>query len=272
MGRVHSALCEFSRYYCAWFGVPHSYSIVPLPFGLLLKWSDGTSLDEARSMAVIRAAGIPAPRVISVGEQPETPWAPVSILMTRLPGEQFDEVYDDLEPTQRNNILAEWRTILDVMRSWKSPWDQRVCSVSGGCILSIRVPNHSLGPCESEAELNDYLLAPASSQSFKTEADFQTTLATARKMYALRHMIVFTHGDLALHNTMVHDGHISGFIDWESAGWYPEYWEFTTPLRWPSRDREGGALFLSLGGGQYRDELEAEMALMALTVDSWIFI
>jgi hypothetical protein len=41
-------------------------------------------------------------------------------------------------------------------------------------------------------------------------------------------------------------------------------------VRWPARDPEGGALFRRLGGEQYESELEAEMALKALTVDSWI--
>lgn len=25
---------------------------------------------------------------------------------------------------------------------------------------------------------------------------------------------------------MVKEGHITAIIDWESAGWYPEYWEY----------------------------------------------
>ena len=70
----------------------------------------------------------------------------------------------------------------------------------------------------------------------------------------------------------MHDGHVSGFIDWESAGWYPEYWEFTTPLRWPAWDPEGGVLFMRLGGERSKKESESEIALKALTVNSWISI
>lgn len=272
LGIFHARLCWFSKFYCAWYGVSYSSSIAQLPFGLILKWADGTSFDEAQSMMAIQKAGFPCPIVISVGEHRNSPAAPVSILMTRIPGEQLDEVYDELQPAERNVILDEISTMLRIMRSWKSPWGQRICSISGGPIRSIRVPNHRIGPFESEKELNDYLLAVASSHSFKSPKEFQSAIEVARKMYDLPHQVVFTHGDFFLHNILVHDGHVSGFIDWESAGWYPEYWEFTTPLRWPSRDPEGGALFMRLGGERYTKELEAEKALITLTVDSWIFI
>ena len=272
MGYIHSFLSDFSRYYCAWFGFRYCRLIAPLPFGLVLKWSDGTNLDEVRSMAAIRTARIPAPKVVSVGEHPERPWASVSILMTRLPGNEFEDVYDELEATQRETIITELRTILDAMRTWKSPWGQRICSISGSSIRSTRVPDHKFGPCESEQEFNDYLISAASSHAFKTQKEFEAKIATAREINSMHHRVVFTHGDLALHNVMVHDGHISGFIDWECAGWYPDYWEFTTPLRWPSRDHEGGALFMRLGGNRYKEELEAERALKSLTVDSWIAI
>lgn len=273
IGRFHSFLSWFSEFYCAWYGFRYSPAIVPLPFGLILKWADGTSLDEAQSMMAVYEAGFPCPRVISVGEHHGTQFAsaaPVSILMTRVPGEMLDEVYHDLEPADRKAIVAEISTMLETMRSWKNPWGQRICSISGGPIRSIRVPNHRVGPCESEAEFTSYLLAAASSHSFKTPDEFHSTLEIARKVDDVRHRIVFTHGDLALHNVLVHDGHVSGFIDWESAGWYPEYWEFTTPLRWPGRDPEGGGFMLKLGGERYGRELESEMAIKALTVDSWI--
>ncbi|QPG97842.1 hypothetical protein C2857_006930 [Epichloe festucae Fl1] len=65
---------------------------------------------------------------------------------------------------------------------------------------------------------------------------------------------------------MVHNGRISGIIDWESAGWYPEYWEFTTPMRWPGRNPRG--LIAQLGGDRYKEELEAEMAIVSRLLGS----
>ena len=220
----------------------------------------------------VRAAGFPCPRVISIGEHPSTPHAPASILMTRLPGKPFDEAYDNMAPGQREVVVEELKMMLDSMRRWESPWGQRICSISGGPIRSIRVPDHRIDPCETEAELLDFLLSAASSHSFDSAESYRKALEAAKKLNDIEHRTVFTHGDLALHNVLVHEGHVTGFIDWESAGWYPEYWEFTTPLRWPGRDREGGAMFRRLGGERYEYELEAELALRTLTVDSYIFM
>jgi aminoglycoside phosphotransferase (APT) family kinase protein len=47
---------------------------------------------------------------------------------------------------------------------------------------------------------------------------------------------VFTHGDIAPRNIMVDESaHITGIIDWELAGWYPEYWEYANMMK-PSGD------------------------------------
>lgn len=39
---------------------------------------------------------------------------------------------------------------------------------------------------------------------------------------------VFTHGDLSSLNILALDDKIVGIVDWETAGWLPPYWEYTT--------------------------------------------
>lgn len=36
---------------------------------------------------------------------------------------------------------------------------------------------------------------------------------------------IFSHGDLTPWNIMVHNGRISGVVDWAEAGWYPYFWD-----------------------------------------------
>ncbi|KAJ8106067.1 hypothetical protein ONZ43_g7187 [Nemania bipapillata] len=38
--------------------------------------------------------------------------------------------------------------------------------------------------------------------------------------------VVFTHGDLSSVNIMVDDDDVVGIVDWETAGWFPPYWEY----------------------------------------------
>ncbi|KAG6166363.1 hypothetical protein E4U27_008226, partial [Claviceps purpurea] len=65
--------------------------------------------------------------------------------------------------------------------------------------------------------------------------DFNNTLrcgALPDVVHSSGHEIVFTHGDLNMRNIMMHNGRLSGIIDWETCGWYPDYWESgTTPRR-----------------------------------------
>ena len=49
---------------------------------------------------------------------------------------------------------------------------------------------------------------------------------------------VFTHGDVAPRNIMVDKScRITGFIDWELAGWYLEYWEYANIMK-PTWDKD----------------------------------
>ena len=49
---------------------------------------------------------------------------------------------------------------------------------------------------------------------------------------------VFTHGDIAPRNIMVDDeGRILALLDWESSGWFPDYWEFAQMMK-PCDERE----------------------------------
>jgi thiamine kinase-like enzyme len=44
-----------------------------------------------------------------------------------------------------------------------------------------------------------------------------------------RYHTTFTHSVIAPRNILIKDGKIAAIVDWESAGWYPEYWEYN---RW----------------------------------------
>ncbi|OAX85220.1 hypothetical protein ACJ72_00413 [Emergomyces africanus] len=212
--------------------------IAQLPFGLILKWSDGTRLEEVLMMEVARRAGLPVPKAICYGDHPDTP--------PHAPG------------------------YLEAIRRWKSPWEEiRICSLVGTAIRSVRVPNHLVDPFESEQEFNEYLRSTAWSGGFPSETEYNNALDRARKMDSMPHRIVFTHGDLKHHNILVQNGQITGFLDWESAGWCPEYWDFTTALRFIPKDYWWYNFVIGLGGGPYMAELDCERALTSLTVDSY---
>jgi aminoglycoside phosphotransferase len=270
-GLVHRLLARFSLSYCSWFDIPFNGQIMELPFGLILKWSDRTRVEEVIAMQMARAAGMPVPKVLCCGEQPATSFRLISILMTRLPGWPLNNSGEPLEVEEEGPWLYELGRCLCAMRAWKSPFNgKRICSVAGTSISTQRVPNHSMGPVEDERELHEYLLSPASSHGFASPEEYHKTLALARKILDMPHRVVFTHGDFKAHNILIDDeGHLSGFLDWECAGWCPEYWEFATAMRF-GRNSWWYQVASVLGGDQYLAELECDVALNLLTVDSYI--
>ncbi|KAJ9194968.1 hypothetical protein DTO027B5_5609 [Paecilomyces variotii] len=270
-GIIHRALYHFSRWYCSWFGIYFDAHVAQLPFGLVMKWTDRTSLEEAISMQMARAAGMPVPRLLSCGEHPDAPFnAFFSLLMTRLPGVPLANSDDELQPDTEEPWLEELKTCVQTMRLWQPPSQDIVCSPIGTKIRSSRVPNHVMGPFASQEDFHKFLLSPASAHGFKSVAEYEATLVRAKKLQERQYRIVFTHGDFKAHNILVDDdGHLSGFLDWESAGWHPEYWEFTTAMRF-GRNSWWFQVASWMGGNQYLDELQSDIALNLLTVDSYI--
>jgi aminoglycoside phosphotransferase (APT) family kinase protein len=61
--------------------------------------------------------------------------------------------------------------------------------------------------------------------------------------------IVFTHGDRHSGNVLVHDGQVVGIIDWEIAGWYPDWVEaqIVGHYRDTQRDEQVAELAAALG-------------------------
>jgi hypothetical protein len=137
--------------------------------------------------------------------------------VTRLPGREFGQAYQSLSPEAQTTVLTEFKLCLSTIRGWTSPWgEERIFSLTGGAIRSIRsirVPNHTIGPCETPQEFYDYLLAPAPN-SFDSEAEYEEQLHCARKVQSLeRPGVKFTHGDIKHHNILVdEEGHI--LVSW----------------------------------------------------------
>ncbi|THH17322.1 hypothetical protein EW146_g3467 [Bondarzewia mesenterica] len=265
-GWIHEfVLIPISNLYCR--RRPHLHreaGIYPLPFNLLLKFTTGTREEECLAMVVAHSIGIPVPRFISYGDHGRRcSWG--SILMTRIPGRPLSDVFDSLSPSELETIKDELARHISRMRLYSNPWGRRVCGIDGGDVYGARVPMRHISACEDEATFYASLLRFTFPNGSEEDA---RTLDTARKMTSLPpHGIVFTHGDLWHHNIMVSDGHITGIIDWEWAGWLPEYWEYTSIMRWTRSP--WSQLLATLPGYKYEKELEYDRALILLSENSF---
>ncbi|KAI0651065.1 kinase-like protein [Trametes meyenii] len=167
----------------------------------------------------------------------------------------------DAEP-----LMQDLREALRQLRSIEPP-SQAVaglfgrplrCSRGGECL--------TLGPFKDQREFKDAIFAQANSVLFAHRMPALHRLAEPSR--AKTHRICFTHADLAARNILVKDGRLSGILDWEFSGWYPEYWELTTMesqmLNQPLMHQFWDAVQL-FGNEPYRDELALEWALWRCT-------
>jgi hypothetical protein len=93
------------------------------------------------------------------------------------------------------------------------------------------------GPFANEAEFNAALVAIHEDAMSKAQQGSLVEGALAQN----KHKVVLTHGDLRGRNIIVAGDRIVGLLDWETCGWYPEYWEFVKSFNvlpwlkgWPS--------------------------------------
>ncbi|KAI0970617.1 hypothetical protein F4678DRAFT_473059 [Xylaria arbuscula] len=142
--------------------------------------------------------------------------------MDYVEGTSLDKAWNDLSDVDRVGITNELRGYLSQLRAIKG-------SYIGGFGRtpvrdSRRFPSDG-GPFESEVEWNKFLLEGATAP--------EVVQRMVRSQLRTDHEIVFTHGDLHPSNIIVRDGRIAAIIDWELAGFYPEYHELVKPLRSP---------------------------------------
>ena len=231
---VHERILKpLSNFYVRYYhGMHNSMGTYVLPFGLFLKSHERVREQEAMAMNLARAMGIPAPRALTYGAV-DYPGTVPSILMTKVAGKHIgryptDQIAFDVVKNDLTKILAR-------MRSFASPWGDAICGVDGGHIAGHYIPKSPLPPGDNEAGFYqnlrvaamfgcDHLGRPV--RLSKREMD---AIAGAEELFKLPpHPIVFTHGDMQYHNIMITpDSHISGIVDWEAAGWLPDYWELS---------------------------------------------
>ncbi|KIJ59287.1 hypothetical protein HYDPIDRAFT_118718 [Hydnomerulius pinastri MD-312] len=267
-GYFHRVLLPVSRLYCRWKGLGQPVDIYPLPFNLILKCTPRTLEQEAMAIVAARNIGIPVPKMIQYGDHRSFG----SILMSRIPGVMLSEACnsESLSPTQVETIGQELAMYLDLMRNYKSPMGSRVCSLNGGPLFSPFLPADRVGPCDDEDAFHATFLEYALPDFWTVRGiRFEDNLTIAKDFVAMTHPIVFTHGDLMPWNIMVHNGHISGIIDWECAGWFPDYYEYTYMVKIDVPDSWWNKLVKSMPSYRFERELQGYRAWLTFAANSF---
>jgi hypothetical protein len=84
-----------------------------------------------------------------------------------------------------------------------------------------------LGPFRSEARFNA-ALTEAYLAALGSGLDIRPFVGDV--LSHDQHKIHFAHANIKTRHIMVHNGRVTGILDWALAGFYPEYWEFAKAI------------------------------------------
>lgn len=221
--------------------------------------------NELEAMEYVRQhTTIPVPRIFKVYKDGDH----CHILMEEVPGDYDTRIgYGQMTSEQVKTFGRELADYIGQLRSLQPPEPGFIGSLSLGSSLDHRLSGTRFGPFHSIADFHTYLRRGHPLENWGNKPDVVKTHSKPET-----YTVKFTHADLHPNNIIVKDGHITAIIDWEFAGWYPEYWEYTK-MYWG--ERESWANFYKAVEEEdeivkYPDEYAGELAIW-MRMDPWSY-
>jgi len=139
--------------------------------------------------------------------------------MEECPGISLDNVIDTMTPIELDHVADQLSTVLGEMHSHKS---RTLGSVSGGPYNNKFMP-YPWTPKRAFESVGEYLCYYREMFLDFCGAEYIDKLFSSLPRNA---PITLAHGDLLPCNVIVQGSKITGIIDWETAGFYPTFWEY----------------------------------------------
>ncbi|KAH9215636.1 kinase-like domain-containing protein [Leptodontidium sp. 2 PMI_412] len=177
---------------------------------------------EAATMQLIaKHTLIPVPRVYCAFERKGCKY----ILMERVQGHILRENWLERSAESKEKVLAQIKNMADQMRQIPCPSGQGISNVAGRPLFDGRLPGGSYhGPFDTVLDFHKYLREGY--EGGNSNVPEANRLVERHNQSSSKP--IFTHGDLNTMNIIVRGDEVVGIIDWETAGWWPEYWEYTS--------------------------------------------
>lgn len=230
-------------------GETHSAKVVRIPYRRLVKFRCHRSELET-ILFVQKHTTIPVPRVTKVYDDGDCQ----HLIMERVSGEPLETIWGSLATEQKQNIIMELTTYIEQLRRLAPPEPGAIGSTFMSSGYDHRLGGNRFGPFQTVADFHGFVR-----RGTATDAWDESVARVHGRSNSYK--VKFTHGDLCPNNILVNKGKITAIIDWEFAGWFPEYWEYTKMhYGWrPYRKEIYDALDRTLT--RYTEELAAESAI-----------
>jgi hypothetical protein len=121
----------------------------------------------------------------------------------------------------RRKLLLKNLLAIKQLRLLEPPQRGAVASAEFKQCLDYRIGYTPIGPFLNHEEFHSFLRGHVPLESCTKVYGESVTRCHTRQ-----YRTSFSHADLFPRNTIVRDGKNVAIIDWQFAGWYPEYWEY----------------------------------------------
>ncbi|KAL4989673.1 kinase-like protein [Aspergillus falconensis] len=198
-----------------------------------VKMGHGVPLIEAENMRFLATnSKVPVPKVHEAFRDPDT--NKTYIIMEYLPGDTLQKLLPSLNQVEKAAISSLVKDAITELRSIPAPDYFGMLNHQpylDGVFWTEGLDSKISGPFASQGDMNLALVEKLGQTESK---EYVRLLRNMIDRTLNGHRNVFTHGDLQPKNIMVEKlGDRDGYpqfritlLDWESAGWYPEYWDF----------------------------------------------
>ncbi|KAH8204687.1 hypothetical protein TruAng_001162 [Truncatella angustata] len=174
---------------------------------------------------VINHTSIPVPKIYCAFEHAGRTY----IVTERIVGQNLARGWLQRPEASKARILEQLKSVVTQLRGIEPPQDVGVANVNGGPIYDQRLPKKSKwGPFKTIQDFHKELRNGVETEDLRDPllvAGLSELISFHNKSWPTS---VFTHGDLSSLNVLTRDDDIVGVIDWETAGWMPPYWEYTS--------------------------------------------
>lgn len=201
---------------------PRDGNVLMLTESLCVKYGPLVQLSEASAMRFISThTSIPVPKIYCAFTH--CGWN--YIVMERIKGEYIGRGWVRRTEESKAKLLSQLSEMVLEMRRLPPPDGVGVASADGGPLYDCRVPGPSLrhGPFSTIQDFHRHLR-----MGLEYDDELQPDVQTLIKQQDQSWPLLFTHGDLSSLNILARGDEIVGIVDWETAGWYPAYWEYTS--------------------------------------------
>ncbi|KAI0876158.1 kinase-like domain-containing protein [Hypoxylon argillaceum] len=210
--------------------------------GIVLKRGDRVTRSEEAALRIVREhTTIPVPEVYWTEYSTVNGLPYGQIFMEHISGSSLDGLWDALEPSSKERLCNQVWGFVEQLRKIPKPLELETlyqCGADGSGSQDVLLRDFKAPPrSPSLPILDDESLRRRINEGY-LHCNGGSYREHLPDFLPRSDISVFTHADLAPRNIMVDESFtITGLIDWEFSGWYPDYWEYAkTQVQWARKD------------------------------------